>query len=53
MNPVVARLKESRILYIDKPVCPLAKDDVIVDAIRYKNTLDAYYLIEKRTIVNN
>jgi 4-amino-4-deoxy-L-arabinose transferase-like glycosyltransferase len=53
LNPTVASLKASHILYVDKPVCPLAKDDVIIKTIKYRNTLDAYYLIEKRKTVNN
>lgn len=52
-NPVVAAVKATRVLYIDRPICPLAGDDVIVGKVKYGNTLDAYYLIEKRKMVNN
>ncbi len=52
LNTVVASIKANRVLYVDKSGCKLLEDDVIIDRIRYKNTLDAYYLIEKRTIMN-
>ena len=47
-NPKVQVLKASRILYVDKGECPLAKDDVIIHTISYKNTLNAYYLVRKQ-----
>jgi 4-amino-4-deoxy-L-arabinose transferase-like glycosyltransferase len=52
LNPAVAAVKATRILYVDRPICPLAGDDVIISKIKYGNTLDAYYLIEKRTIAH-
>jgi 4-amino-4-deoxy-L-arabinose transferase-like glycosyltransferase len=53
LDPAVVALKSTRILYVDRAGCALAKNDVIIKTIKYKNTLDAYYLIEKRKIVNN
>jgi hypothetical protein len=47
-NANVQALKGNRILYVDKTECSLAKDDVVIGTIKYKNTLTAYYLIEKR-----
>lgn len=52
-SPKIRALKAPRILYIDKGECRLMEDDLIVGVIKYKNTLDAYYLIERRKIVNN
>jgi 4-amino-4-deoxy-L-arabinose transferase-like glycosyltransferase len=53
LNPAVAGVKAKRVLYVDKTGCRLTKDDVMIGTIKYKNTLDAYYLIEKRKIVDN
>jgi 4-amino-4-deoxy-L-arabinose transferase-like glycosyltransferase len=50
LNPVVAALKAPRILYVDKAECTPKKNDVIIKTIKYKNTLDVYYLIEKRNL---
>lgn len=47
-NPAVQALKQTNILYVDKAECPLGKDDVVKKTIKYGNTLDAYYLVEKR-----
>jgi 4-amino-4-deoxy-L-arabinose transferase-like glycosyltransferase len=46
-TPEVRALKAPRILYVDKAECSLAKDDVVIKTIKYKNTLNAYYVIEK------
>ncbi|MCX6791892.1 MAG: phospholipid carrier-dependent glycosyltransferase [Candidatus Gottesmanbacteria bacterium] len=50
LNPNIQALKEARILYVDKAECSLEKNDVIIKTIKYKNTLNAYYLIEKSTL---
>jgi len=47
LNPKVLALEATRILYVDKAECRLAKNDIVIKTIKYKNTLDAYYLIEK------
>jgi hypothetical protein len=47
-DPAVVALRVARILYVDSAACALAKNDVIIKTITYKNTLGAYYLIEKR-----
>jgi 4-amino-4-deoxy-L-arabinose transferase-like glycosyltransferase len=52
-DPAVVALKAKRILYVDRAGCAPLKNDVIIKTIKYKNTLDAYYLIVKRTIANN
>jgi 4-amino-4-deoxy-L-arabinose transferase-like glycosyltransferase len=50
MNPAVAAVNATRILYVNRPICPLASDEVVVGTIKYRNTLDAYHLIEKRKL---
>ncbi len=52
-DPAVVALTAPRILYVDRAECALAKNDVIIKTIKYKNTLDVYHLIEKRKMVNN
>ncbi len=49
-DPAIAAVRASRVLYIDRAGCTLMKDDVIIKTIKYKNTLDVYYLVEKRVL---
>lgn len=48
LTPAVASLTAPRILYVDRAECHLAKDDTLVKVISFKNTLPAYYLVEKQ-----
>jgi 4-amino-4-deoxy-L-arabinose transferase-like glycosyltransferase len=52
-NPSIQDLKADRILYVDKAECKIAEDDIVIKTIKYKNTLNSYYLIEKSKTVNN
>ena len=47
-NPTVASLSAARVLYVNRAECHLTKNDRIIKIITYKNTLDAYYLVEKQ-----
>lgn len=48
LNPNVQALKQKKILYVDKAECSLEENDNVIKTIKYKNTLNAYFLIEKK-----
>lgn len=47
-NPTIREIKADRVLYVNKGECRLMEDDKVIKTIKYKNTLNAYYLVEKR-----
>ena len=52
-TPLIKEIKADRILYIDKAECGVDPKDILIDTIRFKNSLDAYYLVEKSPLLTD